>query len=95
MENVYHEPGLWHSWMYSNDEGFRDHIPPLGVFDLQGAVLAFYTEHADIIPHLAGLLRDAVDGRIDDRDKARALYAELTELLSAGHALCMALNNPA
>ena len=91
MEKAYGAPGLWHSWMYSNDEGFRDHIPPADVMTLQSSVLQYYSEQSEMLPHLAQLIREAVDGKVDDRAYLRQLIQQLSELLGAGHALMINL----
>lgn len=84
MERVYNAPGLWYSWMYSNDEGFRDHFPAVETDHGQAlAIINIRHQMADVARLQESMERDAMDGRIDDPEAAAAYLAELDDVQAA------------
>lgn len=84
MERVYHAPGLWYSWMYSNDEGFRDHFPAVGVDHSQAlAIVNVRHQIADVLALQDLIERDAMDGRMDDAAACKAYLSELDDMQAA------------
>lgn len=83
MEMVYRVPGLWYNYMHSNDDAFRDHLPPLPEYNTQGALMAFFVETAEAITLEKDALRDAADGKIDDSDLKRKIIKEVEDVIAA------------
>lgn len=74
LEKLYKAPGLWYGWMRYNFPSFRERYPE----DPGNAALALSMvnakyELADLLEKQDGAIRDALDGRIDDK-KAFAEY---------------------
>ena len=84
MKRVYHAPGLWYSWMYSNDEGFRDHFPAVAVDHSQAmAIVNVRHQITDVLALQDKIERDAMDGRMDDAAACKAYLAELDDVQAA------------
>ncbi len=83
MEAVYRVPGLWYSFQHSNDDAFRDHLPPLPEYNAQGALMAFFVEAAEAVTLERDALRDAADGKLDDPDLKRKLIKEVEDVAAA------------
>ena len=83
METAYHAPGLWYNFLHSNDDAFRDHLPPLPEYNAQGALMAFFVETAETVVLEKDALRDAADGKIDSPDLRRKLIKEVEDVAAA------------
>lgn len=91
MEDAYRCPGLWYRWMYSNDDGFRDRMPPPGETDVRASVLSLYASVSRLVEEQAKLMRDAADGRIDDPALSTRLRSVSGDTIVAAQALLNAL----
>ena len=84
LEKLYKAPGLWYGWMRWQYKSFRDRYP-----DNQGsAILALAMVNAKYqLDDLNGLqeavIRDALDGKIDDPKQAERLKKEGREAYEA------------
>lgn len=83
MEVVYRAPGLWYNFQHSNDDAFRDHLPELPEYNAQGALMAFFVESTEAAVLEKEALRDAADGKIDDRDLKRRIIKEVEDVAAA------------
>lgn len=74
LEQLYKAPGLWYGWMRYHYKSFRDRYPedPGNTALALSMVNAKY-ELADLLERQEGAIRDALDGKIDDK-KAFAAY---------------------
>lgn len=68
LEKIYSAPGLWYGWMRYNYKSFRDRYPesPENAALALSMVQAKY-EAADLAEAQEKAIRDALDGRIDDK----------------------------
>lgn len=84
MERVYDAPGLWYAWMYSNDEGFRDHFPAVQMdFGQAMAIVNLRHQVADVLALQDAMERDAMDGHIDDIKTKDRYLSELDDVQAA------------
>lgn len=84
MERVYSVPGMWYAWMYSNDEGFRDHFPAQQADYGQAlAIVNIRHQVADVLALQDAMERDAMDGRIDDQQTKAMYLRELDDVQAA------------
>ena len=88
MEDLYGYPGLWYAWMHSNDDGFRDRMPPPAPPDLKTSVLALFGSMQSLIEKQTSILLDAADGIVDN--KIQAEYVRKTAMDISGAARCLA-----
>lgn len=74
LEQLYKAPGLWYGWMRYHYKSFRDRYPedPENIALALSMVNAKY-ELTDLLEQQDGAIRDALDGKIDDK-KAFAAY---------------------
>lgn len=91
METVYRVPGLWYNYQHSNDDAFRDHLPELPEYNTQGALMAFFVGAAEAVTMEKDALRDAADGKIDDRDLKRKIIKEVEDVAAAAILLLLKL----
>lgn len=89
LEKLYNRPGLWHRWMRHYYESYRERYPasPENAALALSMLNAQYEVH-DMIQKQESVIRDALDGKIDD-EKAFAAY--LKEAKEAHAALGMML----
>lgn len=87
MEDAYETPGLWYSWMYSNDDGFRDRMAPPTAPDLRESIMKIFADIQELIDNEAKILRDASDGCIDDKALAAKILQLSVDIASAGQSL--------
>lgn len=84
MERVYDAPGMWYAWMYSNDEGFRDHFPAVQADHSQAlAIVNIRHQVADVLALQDAMERDAMDGHIDDQQTKARYLRELDDVQAA------------
>ena len=74
LEKIYNAPGLWYGWMRYNVKSFRDRYPenPENAALALSMVNAKY-QVADLLERQEQVIRDALDGKIDD-ERAFAEY---------------------
>lgn len=89
MESIYNAPGLWYGWMRYNIKSFRDRYPE----NPEGSALALSMVNAqyevrDMQQAQEAVIRDALDGKIDDE---RAFNAYIKEVKEAHTALGIVL----
>lgn len=90
LEKLYKAPGLWYGWMRYQYKSFRDRYPenPDGAALALSMVNARY-QMADVLDRQEAVIRDALDGRIDDQKgfaayirEAKEAHAALGEMLA-------------
>lgn len=89
IERVLNMPGLWHKWMLSQYDSYREKytkVPEVG--HLTAEVVRMKHEVLDIIPLFDAIERDTLDGKIDDpklweafRKECREAVASIQQLL--------------
>ena len=84
MEKLYKSPGLWYGWMRYHDKPFRDRFPeePASA-DLALSMVRAQYEISDLLQRQDAAIRDAIDGRIDDRSAYEAYIQECKEAHAA------------
>lgn len=84
MEKLYRAPGLWYGWMRYHDKPFRDRFPeePASA-DLALSMVRAQYEISDLLQRQDAAIRDAIDGRIDDRSAYEAYIQECKEAHAA------------
>lgn len=84
MEHVYNAPGLWHRWMRSTYDSYRDNWPevPQGG-SLPMAVVNARHQMADVMAIQDAAERDAMDGRMDNQSLRAHYMRETREALAA------------
>ena len=90
LEQLYKAPGLWHGWMRYHYQSYRDRYPEIP--DNSGLAIAMVNakyQAADMLQCQDAAIRDALDGRIDDRKafaeyirQAKEAHAALGEMLA-------------
>lgn len=90
LEKLYKAPGLWYGWMRWQYKSFRDRYPE----SPENAALALAMVNVryqmdDLHRTQDAVIRDALDGKIDDREaytehirEAKELHAALGEMLA-------------
>ena len=84
LEKLYNAPGLWYGWMRFQYKSFRDRYPD----DPGNAALALSMVNAqyevrDMVQRQDEVIRDALDGSIDDKRGFDAYVKELKEAYAA------------
>lgn len=74
---------LWARWMYSNVESYRERNPEPKVSALLEAVCSVDVEIEDVRALHSRLIRDAIDGHIDDPELRRQAHKEISEARAA------------
>lgn len=94
LEKLYKAPGLWYSYMRYTHKSFRDRYPddPGGMALAMSMVHAGY-QMADVARRQDDVIRDAIDGRIDNPkdfaaylDDVKKLHAALSAMLAQAEA---------
>lgn len=84
MEELYKAPGLWYGWMRYNIKSFRDRYPEDGGSrELALSMLNAQYEVADLVARQEAVIRDALDGKIDDERSFAAYLKEAREAHTA------------
>ncbi len=89
MERLYRVPGLWHRWMRSNDDAYREHYPAKTIeMVLPAAVTNIRFRMTDMQEMQEAAERDALDGQMNDekilnhyREQLQQLQSDITNLL--------------
>ncbi len=84
LEKLYKAPGLWYGWMRYHHKSFRDRYPE----DPGNAALALSMVNAqyevrDMMQKQEAVIRDALDGKIDDELAFNAYIKEAKEAHAA------------
>lgn len=84
LERLYNAPGLWHGWMREHYQSYRDRYPE----SPESAALALSMvnveyELRDVLERQQEAIRDALDGKIDDKRGFAAYIKETKELHAA------------
>ena len=84
LEKLYKAPGLWHGWMRYHHKSYRDRYPesPDGALLAMTMLQAKY-QLADVAAQQDQVIRDALDGSIDDKRGFDAYVKELKEAYAA------------
>lgn len=80
--------GIWFDWMrtkYPASYG-RMH-PELPCYDLRGCIMAFYSAMEDMDDLRKEVMRDGVDGHIDDPELLARVQKKLSEVIAISHRL--------
>lgn len=84
LEKLYKAPGLWYSYMRYTHKSFRDRYPA----EENNMALAMSMVHAgyqmaDVARRQDDVIRDAIDGRIDNPKDFAAYLADAKKLYAA------------
>lgn len=84
LEKLYKTPGLWHGWMRYHYKSYRNRYPesPDGALLAMTMLQAKY-QLADVAAQQDQVIRDALDGSIDDKRGFDAYVKELKEAYAA------------
>lgn len=90
LEKLYKAPGLWHGWMRENYQSYRDRYPESpGNAALALSMVNAKYQVADVLEKQERVIRDALDGTIDDKrgfaeyiQEAKEAHAALGEVLA-------------
>lgn len=84
IERILDAPGLWHRWMLSNFESYRERYTDIPVAGhLAASVIRMKYEVEDLIPYFKRLEKDAIDGHMDNDDLRREFPKEAHEAIAA------------
>lgn len=84
LEKLYKAPGLWYGWMRYHDKPFRDRFPEEpGNGDLALTMVQARYQVADLMDKQEAAIRDAIDGKIDDRKAYDDYIREVKEAHAA------------
>lgn len=83
MEEAYKAENLWYRWMYSNIDSYRERIPETPNYTLPISLVSAKYETGDVLPLLDSVIRDAMDGKIDDQAERDRLIREIDEAIAA------------
>lgn len=83
MEKAYNADGLWHRWMRSTYDSYRDNWPETVNHTLPLAVVDVRHQMNDVMALQDTIERDAMDGKIDNTAAAREWLKEAKELQAA------------
>lgn len=84
IERILEIPGLWHQWMMSHYDSYRERFCEIQRAVHLTAVFA-QTEYEiqDVLPLLSAVIRDTLDGKFDDLETCDKLRSELSEAQAA------------
>lgn len=84
IERILQTPGLWHKWMMSNYDSYRErHGDMPGIENLTAVVVQMRHEISDVIPLFDDIERDTLDGKINEPDKWKKFKKETLEAIAA------------
>ena len=84
IERVLEIPGIWHKWMMSHYDSYRDrHGEALGVDNLTAVIVQMRHEINDVMPLFTEIERDAIDGKIDAPEKWTKFKKETREAVAS------------
>lgn len=84
LERLYKSPGMWHRWMMSHYDSYRERYEEAPEIDNLSAVIASAKfEIKDILEITDDIERDAIDGKIDDDKLKQAYLKEISEGIAA------------
>lgn len=83
LERLYRASGLWHRWMRSTYDSYRQTWPEMENRDLPLAVMNVRHQMADVMALQDTIERDALDGRIDNITAQQSYERELKQMQAA------------
>lgn len=83
LEKLYKAPGLWHGWMRSHYESYREMYPDAPNYQTPMAVLNVRHQLSDVIALQDAVERDVIDGTLDDPVLKSQYLKELDEAQAA------------
>lgn len=84
MEKLYKAPGLWYGWMRWAHKSFREHFPAIPQTDsLVLSLVNVKYQIGDLEPLHDAMVRDALDGRIDNKARQAHFLREMKEVHAA------------
>jgi hypothetical protein len=90
LEKLYNAPGLWYGWMRYHFKSFRDRYPEdPGNAALALSMITAQYEVRDMVQKQEEVIRDALDGKIDN-EKAFAAYIKEAKEAHAALGLMLA-----
>lgn len=84
MEAIYNAPGLWYGWMRWAHASFRKRYPPIpNAESLAEALMEAKYQMEDLSPLHELVIRDSLDGKIDNREQGNKHLREMKEAHAA------------
>lgn len=83
LEKLYNAPGLWHGWMRSHYESYREMYPEAPNYQAPMAVMNVRHQLSDVIALQDAVERDVMDGTLDDPVLKAKYLKELDEAQAA------------
>lgn len=83
LEKLYNAPGLWHGWMRSHYESYREMYPEAPNYQAPMAVMNVRHQLSDVIALQDAVERDVMDGTLDDPVLKARYLKELDEAQAA------------
>lgn len=83
LERIYGCCGLWHRWMRSAYDSYRENWPETRSLDLPLAIVNVRHQLQDVLSMQDAMERDAMDGVIDDMARGSMYLQEMEELQAA------------
>lgn len=84
IERIFNEPGLWHKWMMSHYDSYRERFTNIHDVDgLTGTVVQMKHEMLDVMPLIDLAERDTLNGEFDDPVTWKKLKKEIPEAIAA------------
>ncbi len=83
LEEALEVKNLWHRWMLSHYDSYRDRFTAAPEFGLASAVVRARYEMADVMALQDRVERDALDGRMDDGQLKAGYVQQLKEAQAA------------
>lgn len=84
LEQLYKAPGLWHGWMRYHYQSYRDRYPEsTGNAALALSMVNAKYQVADVMSRQEDAIRDALDGKIDDRRAFAEYVRQMKEAYTA------------
>ena len=90
-EKLYKAPGLWYGWMRWAHASFRKRYPPIpNAESLAEALMEAKYQMEDLSPLHELVIRDSLDGKIDNREQGNKHLREMKEAHAAlGRAIAL------
>lgn len=84
LEKLYNSPGMWHKWMMSHYDSYRERYSDAPDVEHLSAVIASVKfELNDVLDINDDMERDALDGKIDNEAMKQKYLKEISEGMAA------------
>lgn len=84
IEKALRMPGLWHKWMLSNYDSYRERYTDVPENNnLTEIVVRMKHELSDVIPFIDTMELDSLNGRFDNREACKGFKKEALEAVAA------------